>query len=47
MATKKIVPVKNYGEKYHFLSFGRLIKNSLIFVENNKNVKRYTLDSKI
>lgn len=29
---KKVVPIIAFDKKYHFLSFGRLVKNLLIFV---------------
>ncbi len=45
--TKKVVPIVNFDKKYHFLSFGRLVKNLLIFIENNKNIKIYDMDKKI
>lgn len=44
---KKVVPIIAFDKKYHFLSFGRLVKNLLIFVENNKNVRIYDLEKKI
>ena len=47
ITAKKVVPIINFDKKYHFLSFGRLIKNTLIFVENNKNVRMYDMEKKI
>lgn len=40
---KKIV---DYEHKYHFLSHGRLVGDDLIFVENNKNVKKFSITKK-
>lgn len=31
--------IKNFGNQYHFLSFGKILDKDLIFIENNKNVK--------
>lgn len=31
--------IHNFGNKYHFISFGRILGDDLIFIENNKNVK--------
>ena len=43
LATKKIIPIKNFGNDYHFLSFGRIVRKDIIFVENNKNVKLFNM----
>ena len=37
--SKQITTIKNFGNQYHFLSFGKLLGNDVIFIENNKNVK--------
>ena len=46
LVQKKVVPIKSFDKSYHFLSHGRLVGKELIFVENNKNVKCYHLESK-
>lgn len=45
LATKKIIPIKNFGNDYHFLSFGRIVRKDIIFVENNKNVKLFNMEN--
>lgn len=37
--------IKNFGNQYHFLSFGRIIGKDLIFIENNKNVKLFNTEN--
>jgi hypothetical protein len=47
LGQKKVVPIKAFEKDYHFLSHGRLVGKELIFVENNKNVKCFHLESKV
>jgi hypothetical protein len=47
LAQKKVIPIKAYDKEFHFLSHGRIVGKELIFVENNKNVKSYHLESKV
>ena len=47
LAQKKVFPIKSFEKEYHFLSHGRLVGKELIFVQNNKNVKSYNLESKV
>lgn len=47
LAQKKIFPIKEFDKDYHFLSHGRIVGKELIFVENNKNIKSYHLESKV
>ena len=47
LVQKKVIPIRAYDKEYHFLSHGRLVDRELIFVENNKNVKSYHMESKV
>ena len=39
LTSKQITTVKNFGNQYHFLSFGKLLGKDVVFIENNKNIK--------
>lgn len=45
LAKKQINTIYNFGNKFHFISFGRILGNDVIFIENNKNVKLLNLQN--
>ena len=43
LSKKQISTINIFDKSYHFLSFGKLLGDDIIFIENNKNVKLFNL----
>lgn len=42
---KQFSTIKNFGNQYHFLSFGKILSQEIIFIENNKNIKLLNIEN--
>lgn len=47
LSRREIFRIAEFPKSYEFLSHGRLYGNELIFVENNKNVKTFNMETRL